>query len=528
MRTSLLAAVAILGIACRKDPTSSNGQARSTADADALWALAPDGTILGVVATPRALQLAEGGLVAMRKLFQTAPELAVLNTQIEGALATIGDGGAITSLADLGLNHDRGAAYFVTDGGDASLMIVPLGDRDKWLARTGGKRGAASDTIGDMTCKPLQEVYACAKPEAMFGRIGKGRDARTPLDLVKARGEVEIASNGKLPFGKLEGLAIVAQLERGAIVLRGAIRGAPEALTSRLTSAKVRADVDHTAAFVVANIAPFLADLPAIPLPGGVTALELAKTVAGPLTINVPNGELALDIRLPVSDPAPAAALIDHCAELAPSGILAAQQSPGACRIVAPGLNQEVDIWVEGKELRVGAKAAKPVVGKTVAMTPLGAEIAKHDWAFAFWGRGTMFSQSAQGMPGLPALPGEAAMLIRGISLLDELGLGVQRDGDTVRIVFGLRTIWANPDDVVAKLFAIKPEDIAQGRAGDTSKAIAVAAPGSPFANDFTAGQSGLMIPTAMIGMLAAIAIPAFVNYTKKSKALVEPPPHAD
>jgi type II secretory pathway pseudopilin PulG len=107
---------------------------------------------------------------------------------------------------------------------------------------------------------------------------------------------------------------------------------------------------------------------------------------------------------------------------------------------------------------------------------------------------------------------------LRGFAMLDEIGVGVRVDGNKLRFVAGVRTAWANPDDVAAKVTAITIDDLSSGRGGEAGKAIADAAPSSPFARDFAAGYSGLVVPTAIVGGLAAIAIPAFESYMRRSK----------
>jgi len=512
MRAPFVIIVAALALAgCKKQPAP--GASTSTKDADALWALAPDSVAVGVVITPRALRLAEGAFTSIRSMLKTAPELAFLSAQLDGAMAAVG--GDLSKLADVGLDHDKGAAFFA--GTSEGAAILPVTDRDKFLARVGGTRGPKVDTIGKAICKDTAHGYTCASSEAMFDRIGKGTPAlRTTLELVKARGDVELVVTGALPIGSLEGLAGVMQLDRGAVVIRAAVKGVPTTVTSKLINARPRADTEHTSAFASANLSPLLTGAPPAPLPGGITLADLVKTIGGPFTVTIAAGEQIADARLPLNDPAPATTLIEHCSDLAPLGILADQQTPGSCRIKVPQLGQELEIWIAGKELRVGAKTPAP--GKAVPMTPVGAEIARGEWAFAAWGRGTMFSAAAQPLPGLTEMPNEAAMIVRGVSMLDELGTAVKLDGDVLRILVNVRTIWANPDEVVAKLLAISPTEVGQGRAGDASKAIAAAAPGTPFAADFEAGQSGMMIPTAVVGMLAAVAIPAFMDYMKHSK----------
>jgi len=84
--------------------------------------------------------------------------------------------------------------------------------------------------------------------------------------------------------------------------------------------------------------------------------------------------------------------------------------------------------------------------------------------------------------------------------------------------VFGVRTAWSNPDAVVAKLQTLDAAQLIAGKGGDLAKPIIASAPDAPLANDVKAGYMGLMIPAAGVGMLAAIAIPAFTDYMKRSK----------
>ena len=108
--------------------------------------------------------------------------------------------------------------------------------------------------------------------------------------------------------------------------------------------------------------------------------------------------------------------------------------------------------------------------------------------------------------------------MLRAAALFNELGFGVRVDGDKVRFLVELRTAYANPDGVLAKFLAIQPKQFFTGEAGTLAKQIADGAPSSPFAADFAAGYGGLMVPAAGIGMVSAIAIPAFMDYMKKSK----------
>src|SRR5580704_16695032 len=60
----------------------------STADQDALWKLAPDGTVLGIVASPRALAMTEHAWGDVRAFMGATPELAPMLVKIGAVLGT--------------------------------------------------------------------------------------------------------------------------------------------------------------------------------------------------------------------------------------------------------------------------------------------------------------------------------------------------------------------------------------------------------------------------------------------------------
>lgn len=108
--------------------------------------------------------------------------------------------------------------------------------------------------------------------------------------------------------------------------------------------------------------------------------------------------------------------------------------------------------------------------------------------------------------------------------VLSELGRAVRLDGNVAHFVVGGRTVWANPPQVADKLLAIPATDIVKGDSGSVA-AIATSAPSSPFAADFAAGQGGLMVPTALIGVVASIAVPAFMQYMREPMISPAPSP---
>ena len=176
-----------------------------------------------------------------------------------------------------------------------------------------------------------------------------------------------------------------------------------------------------------------------------------------------------------------------------------------------------VEAWVDGTTLRIGQKQAT-AAAVSAPVSPIGKEIAGRDWMLAIFGRGTLFT--TMNVPPIPVdqLPPEALAVLRAAVLLNELGFGVRVDGDKVQFVIDVRTVFANPDDVLGKVLAIQPRQVFTGEAGTLAKQLADSAPGSPFAADFAAGYGGLMLPAAALGTSAAVATSAFMDYMKKSK----------
>src|SRR2546430_7053013 len=148
MRKVMVVVALVAG--CKKEELAPGAPA-STKEQDALWDLAPDGAMFAIVASGRAVGMVERGWLDIRQLIATAPDLAVANTAIDAAMAAVG-GGAPT-LARLGLAGDKPGAMFV--GKDEMVLVVPLGDRDKFLAAVHGTKGPATDTIEDALCKPV-------------------------------------------------------------------------------------------------------------------------------------------------------------------------------------------------------------------------------------------------------------------------------------------------------------------------------------------------------------------------------------
>jgi hypothetical protein len=487
---------------------------KSTAELDALWAEAPEGAVGGFVMSPRAVGMTEHAWKDLHAYFKTVPELAPTEAK---AVKHLGELGLTTDLplADLGLAPGKGFALFAVHGGSDAVVLLPVADRDKFLAKVKGTKGTDGlDRVGGASCKPVDGWYACAHDPAVLGTLRKGKLDISPA---KARGDIEGVMTTPAKA------AAVIQLDRGAMVVRGIVSGVPSIVTSRLGSpVKPHVDLDRASGFAVLNLEGLLADVPAIPVVAGVTAADLAHSIGGPLTVTTAPDQSA-DARIPLKDPEPAKKVLAHCQELP---ILDAKLVGDTCHVRMPIYDPPFDIVasVDNDELRIASKGSSGPSGPAPASS-VGVELANGAWQMAFWGHGTLLAPSvAKLRAGLMAMPdaNDAKLAFRALLMLSEIGVGVNVEGDSVRFLATFRTGWANPDDVVSKLAAVAIEDLWNGKAGERGKAIADGAPGSPFAADYKAGVGGVMIPTAVVGILGAVAAPAFVNYMKRSKTEAE------
>ncbi len=509
-----------LATACHKDavaPTSGTGGTpgvpASTADVDALWKLAPSGALFGVVASPRALQLSEHAWADVTKFLDTMPELAPQMKQLRGKL-TAALGAPDLSFAAAGMTNQHGGAFFMLPG-KKGLLILPVADRDTFLKIAHGTKGDPSDKVSDMTCKTTHGVYACSDDPAVLDHLGTGSMTAAAAH---ARGDIELAGTN-LPAGhEPVSFGAVIQLARGQITLRGSVTGVPaKALAMMGPASKPVLDGSRTTGFAVGHIKALLDTVPMPP-----QAQVILKTLGDPITMVT--RAATMDLQVPLTDAAPIqTGLIDHCAD-GPLGKIGAAVVDGVCQFTVPNMPAiTTQVWIDGKTLHFGHK---PLATDTASELPdFGKELAGAPWQFAFYGHGSLLgidgAMAAQ-LEQSAATAGEPGMLrvmIRALSLLNEVGTGVRIDGQTLSFVFGVRTAWANPDDVVAKLIALNPDDIAAGKGAELAKPIVAAAKGSPLANDVAAGFTGLMIPTATIGVLAGVAVPAFLQYMKRSKA---------
>lgn len=498
-----LCVLLVLGAACHHGGDSA-GAPPPTVDQDALWKLAPDGTKLGIVISSRGIAMIEHAAADVHAFMAKAPELAPVVAKLDALLQ-----GHSLDLASYGLAPGKGAAAFFIDD-NTGVVIVPIADRDKFLTAFHGTKGDQQDTLGkDTVCATTHGVYACAPNAAIFDRLGKGAH---PPD-AGARGDIEVFSDhfANSPVT----VAVTAQLHRGGVTVHGSIAGIPGDKLALLGGAdKPRLAGDRTTGFAIAHVKP-LFDFVARNEP---RQQALAASLGDPLTVTMEAN--SYDAQLPLTDPSIVKAFLDHCAD-GPLAMLGAKVVDGKCHVVVPNApGMELDGWLDGNTLHVAQKGA---AGPSVPLTHLGKELADQSWQLAFYGHGSLFAagqlygQMAQQIP--PDAADFMKMGIRAITAFEELGAAARVENGTLKLVVGVRTIWDNPDDVIAKIAAIDPSSVLAGTSVPAVKAIADAAPDSPFANEVHAGYGGLMVETAGVGMAAAaVAIPAFLDYTRRAR----------
>ena len=492
----LLLVLALLG--CSKPSTPSGS--------DQLWDLVPADARGAIVISPNGLAMLERGAATVQSLFDGSPDFAVAKQQLGKWLAVFD--GTAPKLADFGLASNKGAAlFFLPDAGMAA--VLPVADRDKFLAKVKGTKGTDTDKIDTTTCKIVRGHYACATSEAALATLGKG-DLKKHLAEVKARGEIEIVGAGELFGTPPVALAAVIQLVRGGATLRGTVVNPPKRIADLLPSTGTpKVDATRTAGFALLDLPAWLPQSEE-PVVGDITVKRLLGSLSGPLSVTTPAGVQTMVVEQATNDPAPMKTVVERCHELPGAEVIAAKSDGAVCHFKAPNWELELDMWMDNTTLRMGTKT-NPPAAKPVPMTALGNELARGSWSLVFWGRGTMLAGPPK--PGVEAVdvPAESAMVIRIMSLLNEVGFGARREGDRIHIVASARTLFSNPDPVLEKLFAITAKDIAATRAGALAEPIARSSPSAPFANDFAAGHAGLLLPTALVGAGISLIVPALM-----------------
>ncbi len=495
MRSLLCALLVVAGCekAKHEDPTKQ---------ADALWALAPANMQLGIVVTPHGVGMLDHAWQDIHTFMRTAPELAPYSAKLD-AMLTAGTGSTDLSLARAGLTAAKGAAIFMIDR-KQGLFVVPLADRGKFLATVHGQKGSGEiDHWADFVCKPVKGVYACGNNEQVIDKLGTGKAPH--LD---ARGDVEL-DLGPALSGQFTSFTGALQLERGGVVFRGTLHGIPDAFVALAGQpVQPRVDAGNTAGFIATSLAGAKDLAPPLPLGADVTLSSLVQSLAGPMTVTFAPPAFAFDARLPLVDPVPARTLIDHCAELLPPA-MAPRSKDGTCSLPFWPLGVTLAAWIEKNTLHIAV--TDPPKPSSVALSSIGSELAHGAWNNVVWGRGTLLAAPFAQLPPILFNAPKVRLGLRIAMMMSEVGFAGRIDGKDLHMVVVVRTAFANPDNVVAKLSSLPMDDILAGDGAKQAKAFAGTS--TPLATDLKTGYIGLAAPLAMIAGYGAI-----VNRSKRTK----------
>lgn len=103
---------------------------------------------------------------------------------------------------------------------------------------------------------------------------------------------------------------------------------------------------------------------------------------------------------------------------------------------------------------------------------------------------------------------------------MNELGLGVSMRADGLHAMMHVGTQLGNPDDVLARFQDILDTLLDGDESGTSALAeLARSHPDTPLGRSYRAGTGSMGTMAMPVGVLAAVAIPAFMTYTKLSRS---------
>lgn len=510
----LAAAVLAAAGGCKGKSANGPSPSPSTGDNDRLLALAPAGTRAAVVVSGRALELIEAARSRAQAIARTDELVRGALAEAERELADALGVPADATLAQLGLGGQRGFALFQLPD-EQTITIWPVADRAAFLTAFHGQAGAdRTDTVviagQELRCREVRDVYACAPDVALFGRLGTGSLEGKPAG-AGARGDVEVVASTEDGGGTPMTTLVTAALDPGQLVVHARIDTKLDDETRAMVSDHVRVDAGRASGFLGVAVARAL-----LPSAGDDPLTAAAATMRGRITAVTPSGVADVDVRVPLVSTAAVRALLGQCDRLPLPPTMTAAVDGERCVVSSsqpPAF--AATAWIDGDSLRINRTGGAPAAPTGPAPTAAGRELAAGAWTMVAWGRGTTLSMTDAARP---AAGGQAAGFMRAILYLTELGFGLRIDERGMALTLVVRTLLANPAPVAEAL----PPLVARAAAGeDVAKevaALAAAHPGSPFADDIAAGPVGLMVPSMAMGMLAAVAIPKFLDYMKKGK----------
>lgn len=572
MKQSMLVlsfACSVIGWAGCSKGAKPQGSTRDVPSPDALWALAPADTEIGVVA---AGGTGDSLLAAWAELERSLASAPGRTAAMQAGLAKIRDELPSQVLdagahAKMGLDLGHGAALFVTRSG-AVVRVLPVVDRAAFVAATGGTSAPRDgvDRIDDGTCKEVASHYVCASEAALLDQVGKSdalasRVARRPADL---RGHVEVRVEGRAlaeeitsmgsMFGEVRGLDAALRLERGAFTVRAHLDASLSPMLAAF--ARVPGDLAQAAAATsptgitrlrmpLAQLLPPNAAMALAPVAamGNLDIQEdIIENLSGEAVAYAPSGKhVQLVLELGARDGKRLQPLITALCAMGQGTMPMLQVEaqgerckatfdPATLGAMAAQVPLQgpisAELYAESNRLGIAldlANLASSTQGGAAEATPVGRALVSGAWSWASWYQGNMLASFQPSQ--LDSLAGtggaeDARAMLWTMAHLAELGIGLGIREDGVHALIHAGTQWANPDEVL-RAYQDAIAAFLDGDAGatDALRTLAASSPDTVLGRSYRAGAGGMMAGFAGVGMLAAIAIPSYVKYIAKSKA---------
>lgn len=547
------------------------------AKADALWALAPDKTAFGAVAVPGSGKRLHETFMAMARVAEARPlGKTVLAELREKAREEKVDAFDVESFKKIGIDLDLGAAVFIV-AEEEGYAIVPVSDRAAFRASTEGTvetiDGLEVDKHDDDFFCTQKHLYVCASSVAQlkeFGHKVDGALAKRVSGLPEMyRGDVELVADlaaiDKIEDMKFDpefydyfsdpGLGVMAvRFGNGIFTVRdwleatpkGVLEGAatvPNTLSAAAATSKPNALVQFRVP-PAAWTASLAAEEDQI-IPGG---LSLHNDILGNLTGEVlmyapASKELSGTMSIGLKDPAPFKTLLNMACGMG-GAIEGVKVTPGdgVCDIlvdvaklplpdpsIATMFKEPLPVNIEVKSDQLTTRIGKAgAILESASVGGFGKDFLENKWSFSMWAEGISVANSnAIPWESLNGLPKET---VDGIKLavwmashVYELGMAGAIRSDGVHLVMHVATYAGDPPEAYAAYQAAVMQSLDLGDATAAFAAISTQWPASMAGHQGTSG--GSMLVAGVTGMLAAIAVPAFVKYQQASKEAAEAMP---
>lgn len=542
---------------CKNEPAPAGPQAPGES-ARSVWDLAPPGLEVGLVVADGVGPSLHRALTIVHRALEHSAATRHLAGQMRASLNFRGidilDG---EKLARVGIDIRRGVGLFTTDGGP--MVVLPVSDRARLVAAVGGKQEAGVDRLDDdMFCREMSGRYVCARQAAQLDALGKTASpvATWPDEM---RGDIELhVSPGFLAHMPLtqalsgsQGVRASVRIERGGATLRVHLTGQPAGPLAMARIAKPSrliaglADRPLNGLFVLQTSALWQAfrpmtlfNAPPYNLPGGITVAELLGSLDGDLVAYTLSGLPRYGtVRFGLEKDAPWLRLIAACDQIArrlPAGFTARKHGPKCSFTASPaalgadylaatlGPSLSGDLGIEPGALVIEIGDAKVAARPDRELPAFPRQILDRGHLLATWGHGSPFDATqAMNPTAISALPSDpmAGALLFWLFHLSELGLSLRVENDGMHVALRTRTLWSNPDEVVAALEKVL-DDMAAGqpKALDRAAPLRARYPGTPLARDDEAGYHGLVIPAATFGLLAGFMFPSFDKYIESAR----------